>query len=634
KKQQQQQAARQRGRTHAVGQQQGLLDADSLDSLEALLEATDMQAVEGSRLAVLAHGDVWSRMRAGFKMQFNPHHSRIAAQRSWFVTRQSYLDRLTARASRYLHYTVSEAEKRGLPTELALLPVIESSYDPAATSNAAAAGMWQFIPSTGRIYGLKQTDSYDGRRDVIESTRAAYDFLGSLYNQFGSWELALAAYNAGPGRVQQAIRRNEAAGLPTDYWSLRLPTETMHYVPRFLAVAQIVKNPSQYDVNFPPIANRPHFREVSLNGQVRLADAAQILGITEQDLYVLNPGFRQGVTSFDGPQRLLIPTSLSPNLDLQVQRLARGGSSSGALMAGGLTGGVTVVSRSSGYSNAEAAALMGRPSAPLTVKSTTTAQGVSTQVTTRSNSPSAPEVTTRVQLPTNSSALAALASAASVPTSGVPTRLAMPVFSGQSSRPIAGEPPLSAAERERVVAAVVTPSSTGRVSTPPVVAEPALSDAERQRLMQALTATSTVAPQVVLEPALNETEKAQLVQEIQSIAPAGTTVVDPLDGKIPLVALQTQQSVLDSQGAERQVSYEQPAFTQQTSAATAVATPTRVAKPATPPRPKGERTIYNVQAGDSLTAVANRFGVSVQDVAEWNQMSATANLMTGASLYL
>ena len=200
-----------------------------------------MRAVEGDRLLILKHGDVWKRMTVGFKMDLNHWDSRIEAQRSWFISRQPYLDRLSARASRYLYHTVKEAERRGLPTELALLPVIESSYDPAATSSAAAAGLWQFIPSTGKIYGLKQTSLYDGRRDVVESTRAAYEFLGSLYNQFGSWELALAAYNAGPGRIQQAINRNRAAGLPTDYWSLKLPQETMNYVPRFLAVAQIIK---------------------------------------------------------------------------------------------------------------------------------------------------------------------------------------------------------------------------------------------------------------------------------------------------------------------------------------------------------------------------------------------------------
>jgi len=639
KAQQTQQAKQQRasGRTFAAGQQQGLLDADSLDQLELLLEATDMQAVETNRLSVLRHGDLWDRMRAGFKMNLAQSNSRIAAQQSWFVTRQSYLDRLTARASRYLYHTVSEAEKRGLPTELALLPVIESSYDPAATSNAAAAGMWQFIPSTGKIYGLRQDALYDGRRDVVESTRAAYDFLSSLYNQFGSWELALAAYNCGGGCVQRSINRNAAAGLPTDFWSLRLPTETMNYVPRFLAVAQIVNNPVRHNVNFPAIANRPHFREVPIAGQVRLSDAASLLGMTEQELFVLNPGFRQGVTTPQGPHRLLIPTSFAPHYDAQLQRLPTIDGSRPALMASTpLPAGSTVLGQSAGYSNAEAAALMGRPSAPLTVQRTNTTEGVATQVTTRSNSDSAPEITTRVRLPTNSAALAALASAASVPT-GTQSRLALPV--GSSTVPASagrsvGEPPLSDAERQQMTASTPT-----RTSAAPVAAEPPLSEAERQRLMQTLTATSTIAPQVSLQPALSPAEKAQVVQEIQNIAPAGTTVVDPLDGKIPLVALQTQQSVLEARGAGRQVSYEQPVFAAAPTSRANTAQPTtvRVTAPAVttrPARPRGERLVYTVQAGDSLSALANRFKVDIAQIAEWNQMSPRANLMAGASLYL
>lgn len=213
------------------------LDAESLDELADLLEATDMTMVEDNKLAIQQYGDLWNRLRAGYRMNGGQpiYNQRIEGQKSWFTSRQDYLNRLTARASRYIYHTVREAERRNIPTELALLPVIESSYDPSGTSSAAAAGLWQFIPSTGRIYGLNQSSTYDGRRDVIESTRAAYDFLTALYNQFGSWELALAAYNAGPGRVQKAIDANAARGLPTDYWSLRLPTETMNYVPRFLA---------------------------------------------------------------------------------------------------------------------------------------------------------------------------------------------------------------------------------------------------------------------------------------------------------------------------------------------------------------------------------------------------------------
>ncbi len=290
----------------------GYLDASSLDSLEDLLSATDMRAVEGDRLLVLKHGDVWKRMTVGFKMDLNHWDSRIEAQRGWFISRQPYLDRLSARASRYLYHTVKEAERRGMPTELALLPVIESSYDPAATSSAAAAGLWQFIPSTGRIYGLQQTSLYDGRRDVVESTRAAYEFLGSLYNQFGSWELALAAYNAGPGRIQQAINRNKAAGLPTDYWSLKLPQETMNYVPRFLAVAQIIKNPSAYGVALPPIANRPHFREVSLSAPLDLNQISSITGLSRAELYALNPAYRGETVDPTSPMRILIPADLSP----------------------------------------------------------------------------------------------------------------------------------------------------------------------------------------------------------------------------------------------------------------------------------------------------------------------------------
>lgn len=266
-------------------------------------------------------GNLWERTRSGFKLDLTLDNERIAAQRNWYSQHQSHLDRVTLRAARYLHYTVSEAEQRGIPTELALLPVIESSYNPFAYSHASAAGMWQFIPGTGKIFGLKQNWWFDGRRDVIESTRAAYDFLTQLHSKFGSWELALAAYNAGPGAVQRSINRNLAEGLPADFWSLRLPSETMSYVPRFLAMAQLIKSPESFGVSLRPIMDQPYFRVVDTNGQIDLESAASLAGVSLKELYQLNPGFNRWATDPEGPHRLLIPASLPIDFAQQISAL-------------------------------------------------------------------------------------------------------------------------------------------------------------------------------------------------------------------------------------------------------------------------------------------------------------------------
>lgn len=303
-------------------------DADD-DDLAAVLPEVHETELSEDDLALLAlnedalaeDGNLWDRLRSGFGMDLSQDNERIRVQRNWYAQRQDYLDRVAARAARYLHYTVTEAEKRGLPTELALLPIIESAYDPFAYSHAHAAGMWQFIPGTGRIYGLKQNWWYDGRRDIIESTRAAYDFLSSLYEKFGSWELALAAYNAGPGAVQRAINRNLAAGRPTDFWSLRLPAETMSYVPRFLGMAQLVKSPEEYGVSLRPVRNQPYFREIATAGQIDLVAAAEIAGLSTKELYQLNPGFNRWATDPEGPHRLLVPASLPMDFEMEIATL-------------------------------------------------------------------------------------------------------------------------------------------------------------------------------------------------------------------------------------------------------------------------------------------------------------------------
>lgn len=652
-----------------VTSQSALLDEDSLDSLEGLLEATDMEAVESNRLAILKHGDVWRRMRAGFRMNLAYENSRINAQRNWFISRQTYLDRLSARASRYLYHTVTEAEKRGIPTELALLPVIESSYDPGATSNAAAAGLWQFIPSTGQLYGLKQTATYDGRRDVVESTRAAYDFLTSLYNKFGSWELALASYNAGPGRIQQAINRNAAAGLPTDYWSLRLPQETMNYVPRFLAVAQIVQNPDRFGVRLNPIANRPHFRQVALPGVVDLGLVSQITGLTSQEIYELNPAFRYGQTDPEAPGRLLIPNALSADMDNKLSRMPTLSAYQSRPQAATLVQSVTL-RQSTGISTGEAAALMGTPasvsaSAPPVAAAITRTPPASSAAPAGRPAP-APATPARVVLPRDPAALAALANAGLTP-GGVP-KLAVP--SSAVVNVSTEEPPLSVQEQARVRAELVTPpvltaatslTETARPVTP--APSPAQVSAAQAAVPPVQVAPTSPAPSVTVpvvsqnaveaavvaaavpntEPALSAVEKARVVAEIEAVAPAGTTVVDPLDGRIKLSAIQTQQSVLDAKGEDRRVRYET------VQALPATATPARALSMPTPsastartlavvavkaPKPRGERTVYLVQPGDTLTGVARRYGVDAANVADWNQMERTANLIAGTPLYL
>ncbi|SEN17357.1 membrane-bound lytic murein transglycosylase D [Pseudomonas sp. ok272] len=254
--------------------------------------------------------DVWERMRQGYQLQdglgVNP---RIEQQRLWFVSNPRVLESASERGSLYIHYIVERLEERNMPQELALLPVIESSYNPMAYSPANASGLWQFIPSTGRYFNLRQTRFYDGRRDITASTTAALDYLTRLHDMFnGDWLLALAAYNAGEGTVSRAIERNEKLGLPTDYWNLPLPAETQAYVPKLLALSQVVLSPEAYGVNLNPIANEPYFQVVEINQRMDLSKVAAVANIDEDELFQLNPAFKQR-TTIDGPQHLLVPTS-------------------------------------------------------------------------------------------------------------------------------------------------------------------------------------------------------------------------------------------------------------------------------------------------------------------------------------
>jgi membrane-bound lytic murein transglycosylase D len=251
--------------------------------------------------------DFWARLREGFALPAS-NHKVVLAQTRTYARHPAEVEKILRRASPYLSYILNEVEQRGYPTEIALLPFVESGYDPFAYSHGRAAGMWQFIPGTGRMYGLKQDWWYDGRRDVVASTTAALDYLGKLHGEFGGdWLLALAAYNSGGGTVRYAIRRNQQAGRPTDFWHLRLPRETAAYVPRLLAISTIVREPDRHGLSLADLEPLPVFAIADTQGQLDLAVAAELADMETAALHRLNPGFNRWATHPDGPHRLAIP---------------------------------------------------------------------------------------------------------------------------------------------------------------------------------------------------------------------------------------------------------------------------------------------------------------------------------------
>jgi membrane-bound lytic murein transglycosylase D len=250
---------------------------------------------------------VWDRIQAKPMIQYDDN-LRIEKQATVLLRDNKYVYRVSLRSKPYIYYILEEIDKRGLPRELALLPVIESAYRPTAYSRSRAAGLWQFIPSTSRFLGMKTNWWYDARRDVITSTQYALDYLQTINKKFdGDWLLTLAAYNAGHGRISRAIARNKKKGKPTDYWSLKLPTETMNYVPRFLATSRIFTRPDDYQVSLYPVANKPHLEIVNIESQLDLKLAAEMAGMTPAEIKTYNPGFLRWTTDPNGPHRLVLP---------------------------------------------------------------------------------------------------------------------------------------------------------------------------------------------------------------------------------------------------------------------------------------------------------------------------------------
>ena len=265
-----------------------------------------------------AHEDLWQRVRRGFAVP-NLEVDLVQTHEQWYAARPDYVERMTQRGSRYLFHIIEEVERRGLPAELALLPFTESAFNPSAMSSAKASGMWQFIPSTGKHFSLTQNVFRDDRRDVLASTRAALDYLEKLHKMFGDWHLALAAYNWGEGNVQRAIARNQKAGLPTDYLSLKMPAETQSYVPKLQAVKNIVLRPQDFKLTLPALENHPYFVTVAIDRDIDLDLAAKFAGMKLEEFKSLNPQMNKPVILAAGTSQVLLPYD---NASSFAQRLA------------------------------------------------------------------------------------------------------------------------------------------------------------------------------------------------------------------------------------------------------------------------------------------------------------------------
>jgi membrane-bound lytic murein transglycosylase D len=251
--------------------------------------------------------DLWQRIRSQLSFEI-VEDKRVDEQRDWYLRHPAYMERVAQRAKPFLYLIVEQIEQQNMPLELVLLPIVESAFDPFAYSHGRAAGMWQFIPSTGKRFGMKQTWWYDGRRDVIASTKGAMAYLTYLNKMFdGNWLHALAAYNSGEGRVLGAIKKNKKMNKSTDFWSLDLPRETRAYVPKLLALADILSNAEKYNFQWPEIENQAFTELVTVGSQIDLALAAQMAGLTVKELHALNPGYNRWATDPDGPFELLIP---------------------------------------------------------------------------------------------------------------------------------------------------------------------------------------------------------------------------------------------------------------------------------------------------------------------------------------
>ncbi len=300
-------------------EKQKVLDSEEFFSEEKVDESLVNEVSEQK-----TYDNLWEMIQDGLVLESNVHRKKVKDKIAWFGRNQQYIDRVVKRAEPYLYHIVIKLKERNMPLDLALLPIVESAYQPFALSPSRASGIWQFIPATGRRYGLKQNWWYDGRRDIVASTNAALNYLEALHKRFNSnWFHALAAYNSGEGNVERAIKRNKKLGKKTDFWSLRLPPETRSYVPSLLAIAEVLKNNEKYSVNFNSIQNSPYFEIIDVKSQIDLATISVLSGLPIDKIYTLNPGFNRWATDPGGPHKVLLPIEIAEDFKNKLTALPK-----------------------------------------------------------------------------------------------------------------------------------------------------------------------------------------------------------------------------------------------------------------------------------------------------------------------
>ena len=360
------------------------------------------RATSSEVASLFTPADLWDRIRRGFAMP-DLQHELVQDREQWYASRPDYMQRMTERSSKYLFHIVEELERRGMPTELALLPYIESAFNPQAVSSAKAAGMWQFMPATGNYFDLRQNAFRDDRRDVLASTRAALDYLQKLYGMFGDWHLALAAYNWGEGSVGRAIAKNQKAGLGTRYTDLNMPAETRMYVPKLQAVKNIVANPEAFRTELPLIENHPYFQTVDITHDIDVAMVAQLAGVREADFRALNPSFHRPTIFAAGTPQILLPWDNARVFQRNLEAKDQGQYASWTVWSVPSTMSVAEAAQRTGMSEADLRSVNNIPprmlikagSALMVPRSTTTRQDVSAHLADNGQLALTPEIVTR-----------------------------------------------------------------------------------------------------------------------------------------------------------------------------------------------------------------------------------------------